>query len=124
MMNTNQSNTHANAIYNPDNSTTTIPLLQSIYNPPHPHGEVGWICPVCGRGNAPSTAYCNCKLSKPDIVYANGGLTIKSVLDNAIDCNTTPPEAYCTTNATTSHNGEDWIKADTKLHCPAGALNF
>jgi len=23
--------------------------------------ETGWICPVCGRGNAPSVKQCNCK---------------------------------------------------------------
>lgn len=22
--------------------------------------SVGWICPVCGRGNAPDTPYCSC----------------------------------------------------------------
>lgn len=69
------------------------------YNPPR--GEVGWICPVCGRGNAPSTAYCNCKMTKPDIVYLNNEHTIKRVLDNTIDCNSTPPEAYYTTTTTT-----------------------
>lgn len=72
--------------YADNNSTTAAPSLQNIYNPPRYRGEVGWICPVCGRGNAPSTAYCNCNMTKPDIVYANGGLTIKSVLDEAIDC--------------------------------------
>lgn len=73
--------------YADNNSTTAAPSLQSIYNPPRYRGEVGWICPVCGRGNAPSTAYCNCNMTKPDIVYANGGLTIKSILDDAIPCN-------------------------------------
>lgn len=24
-------------------------------------GTYGWICPVCGRGVAPSQKYCNCK---------------------------------------------------------------
>lgn len=72
--------------YVDNTSTTAVPSLQSIYNPPRPRGEVGWICPVCGRGNAPSTAYCNCNITKPDIVYATGGLTVKSVLDEVIDC--------------------------------------
>lgn len=62
--------------YVDNNSTSAAPSLQTIYNPPRYRGEVGWICPVCGRGNAPSTAYCNCNMTKPDIVYANGGLTI------------------------------------------------
>lgn len=70
------------------NSTTAASSLQSIYNPPRYHGEVGWICPICGRGNAPSTAYCNCNMNRPDIVYANGGLTIGSTLDSAIPCHT------------------------------------
>lgn len=80
------------------NSVTTAPSLQSIYNPPRHRGEVGWICPVCGRGNAPSTAYCNCQMTKPDIVYANGGTTIRSVLNDAIPCD----NEYTTTAITSS----------------------
>ena len=80
-------NTASPKAYVDNNSTTAIPSLQSIYNPPRYRGEVGWICPVCGRGNAPSTAYCNCNMTKPDIVYANGGLIVKSILDDAIPCN-------------------------------------
>ena len=87
------------------------------YNPPH--GEVGWICPVCGRGLAPSTSYCPCNLTR-NITYLNGGVSIQDYANT----NTTPPEAYYTTTATTTPNGEDWIKADAKLHCPSGALNF
>jgi hypothetical protein len=123
-MNTNHSKTHADNIYSPDNSTTATPTPQSVYNPPRYHGEVGWICPVCGRGNAPSTAYCNCNMTKPEIVYANGGLTMKSILDDAIPCNSTPPEAYYTTTATSSPNGKYWAKSDAKLHCSEGAFNF
>lgn len=84
-MNINSTGTKA---YVDDNSVTAAPSLQSIYNPPRHRGEVGWICPVCGRGNAPSTAYCSCNITRPDIVYANGGTTIKSVLDDAIPCHT------------------------------------
>jgi hypothetical protein len=90
--------------YANNNSTSATPSLQSIYNPPRPRGEVGWICPVCGRGNAPSTAYCNCNMTKPDIVYANGGLTVKSVLDDAIPCHTKMDE-YATTAI--KSNGSD-----------------
>ena len=86
MMNTNQSKTHAETIYSPSNSTSAAPSLQSMYNPPRHRGEVGWICPVCGRGNAPSTAYCNCNMTKPDIVYVSGGLTTKTILDDVIPC--------------------------------------
>lgn len=68
-----------------------------------PRGEVGWICPVCGRGNAPSTAYCNCNMTKPDIVYANGGTTITSTLDDAIPRHTKTNEY--TTTAITSSSG-------------------
>ena len=80
--------------YVDDNSTTATPSLQSIYNPPRYRGEVGWICPICGRGNAPSTAYCNCNVNKPDIVYANGGTTIRSVLDDTVTCK----DSYITTS--------------------------
>ena len=89
MMNTNQSKTHADTIYSPNNSTSAVASLQSMYNPPRHRGEVGWICPVCGRGNAPSTAYCNCNMTKPDIVYANGGLTIGDDIVNYCDGITT-----------------------------------
>ena len=30
---------------------------------PTPHGEVGWICPICGRGLAPSMSWCPCNVS-------------------------------------------------------------
>lgn len=96
-MNINSTGTKA---YVDNTSTTAAPSLQSIYNPPRPRGEVGWICPVCGRGNAPSTAYCNCNMTRPDIVYANGGTSIGSVLDNAISCHTKMQEY--STIATTS----------------------
>lgn len=82
--------------YVDNNSTSAAPSLQTIYNPPRYRGEVGWICPVCGRGNAPSTAYCSCNMTKPDIVYANGGVTIKSILDESIPCHTKLDE-YTTT---------------------------
>lgn len=84
-----------------DNNSTSAPSLQSTYNPPRYRGEVGWICPVCGRGNAPSTAYCNCNMTKPDIVYANGGLTVRSVLDDAIPCHTKMNE-YITTSVSSN----------------------
>lgn len=87
-----------------DGNSVTAPSLQSIYNPPRHRGEVGWICPVCGRGNAPSTAYCSCNITRPDIVYANGGTTIKSVLDDAIPCHT-KMEDYITIS-TSSNDGK------------------
>ena len=99
-------NTTSSKAYVDNNSTTAAPSLQSIYNPPRYHGEVGWICPVCGRGNAPSTAYCNCNMTKPDIVYANGGLTIKSVLDDAIPCHTKMNE-YITTSISSNCRDSD-----------------
>jgi hypothetical protein len=66
-----------------------------------PRGKVGWICPVCGRVLAPSTSYCPCNLTR-NITCLNSGVTIKDVLDNAIDCNSTPPEAHYTTATNTS----------------------
>ena len=67
---------------------------------PNYRGEVGWICPVCGRGLAPSTAYCPCRLTN-NIVYGHGDLTLK----DCISCTTTtPPEAYLTTKATNTVN--------------------
>ena len=40
-------------------------------------GEVGWICPVCGRGLSPLTAYCPCKTSAqfPPSFTDEGGKT-------------------------------------------------
>lgn len=98
-------NTASSKAYVDNKSTTAAPSLQSIYNPPRYHGEVGWICPICGRGNAPSTAYCNCNITKPDIVYANGGLAVKSVLDDVIPCHTEMNE-YITTSVSSSNNSK------------------
>lgn len=109
-MNINSTGTKA---YVDNTSTTAAPSLQSIYNPPRHRGEVGWICPVCGRGNAPSTAYCNCNMTKPDIVYANGGTTIKSVLDDAIPCHT-KMEDYITIS-TSSNDTKYTDAAETAL---------
>ena len=80
--------------------------LTGILRNDYPRGEVGWICPVCGRGLAPSTSYCPCNLTR-NITYLNGGL---SAHDMAIDCNSTPPEAYYTTTAASN---EDWVKANS-----------
>lgn len=127
--------THGDTLHSPNTATNDLlyrqkpedttggSSSQSYGNYQPPHGEVGWICPVCGRGLAPSTSYCPCNLTR-NITYLNGGVTIKDILDNSIDCNSTPPEAYYTTTATNSPNGENWIKADANLHGPGGALNF
>ena len=95
--------THAEALYSPSGPTTAGTPLQSIYNPPRHYGEVGWICPVCGRGNAPSTAYCSCKSGQ--ITYGSGGLTIGSVLDEVL-LSQTKTDEY-TTTAITSSSGAD-----------------
>ena len=84
----------------PEDTTGGASSIKSYgeYNPPR--GEVGWICPVCGRGLAPSTSYCPC--NSGHITYLNGGLSIQDI---SIDCKpTTPPEAYYTTTATTATN--------------------
>lgn len=82
---------------------TGVPGPVSIPYNGHLRGEVGWICPICGRGLAPSTAYCPCNLTR-NIAYLNGGLTIEDVTDATINTNTTPPEAYYTTTATNKTN--------------------
>ena len=84
----------------PEDTTggTSTSKAYGEYNPPH--GQVGWICPVCGRGLAPSTSYCPCNLTR-NITYLNGGLSIQ---DMAIDCKVTPNEAYYTTTATSKSN--------------------
>lgn len=108
--------TVAGNAYADNNSTTAAPSLQSIYNPPRYRGEVGWICPVCGRGNAPSTAYCNCNMTKPDIVYANGGLTVKSVLDDAIPGHTKMNEYTTTSISSNSTNKGTVYGAHFDMH--------
>ena len=44
---------------------------QSMYElPPFPQfypKQEGWICPVCGRGNAPTTPQCFCKNNPNDL---------------------------------------------------------
>ena len=87
----------------PEDLTGGTSSSKSYGNYQPPRGEVGWICPVCGRGLAPSTSYCPCNLTR-NITYLNGGVTIKDILDQSIDCNSAPPEAYYTTTATTATN--------------------
>lgn len=99
-INSTEAKTYKKAFDN-DKTITTTPSLQSTYNPPHHRGEVGWICPVCGRGLAPSTSYCPCNVTG-NITYLNGGVIIKDVLDNAINCTSTPPEAYYATTTATN----------------------
>ena len=36
------------------------------------NGPYGWICPVCGCGNAPWTSQCNCTNKDYLITYSNG----------------------------------------------------
>lgn len=81
----------------PEDATATgITSNKSVGDYRPPRGEVGWICPVCGRGLAPSTSYCPCHLNNHNnIVYNEGSL----LNDISIDCKTsTPPEAYYATN--------------------------
>ena len=90
-------------IYQKAQDATTIGSVSSNiahgqYNPPR--GEVGWICPICGRGLAPSTSYCPCHLNNNNIVYLNGGVSILDNLPKEINCNSTPPEAHFATTAT------------------------
>ena len=94
-------NTHGDILHSPNATGTSSSKSYGNYHPPR--GEVGWICPVCGRGLAPSTSYCPCNLTR-NITYLNGGTTIQGILDGAINTNTTPPEAYFTTTATTATN--------------------
>lgn len=90
------------AIYRMKPESTTAGSSKQAYNNCPPRGEVGWICPICGRGLAPSTSYCPCNVTR-NITYLNGGITVKDVLDKAIDCDLTPPEAYYTTTATNAY---------------------
>ena len=53
----------------PEDTTGGLSSSESYgeYNPPR--GEVGWICPKCGRGLAPHTSYCPCYMKEPSITY-------------------------------------------------------
>ena len=99
-------NTHGDTLYSP--STTDAALNKTIGSYPPLHGEMGWICPVCGRGVSPSTSYCPCNLTR-NIAYLNGGVTIEEILDQSINTNTTPPEAYYTTTATNKCDGRVYV---------------
>ena len=39
-------------------------------SPPVPIGNIGWTCPRCGRGNAPSKMTCPCIPPDPPVVTA------------------------------------------------------
>ncbi len=51
----------------PFTSTTGTP--SEITNQPKIGGSYGWICPVCGRGNAPWNSCCPCKNGGIEITY-------------------------------------------------------
>ena len=50
-------------------STTGTPTTSKTINPPKIGGSYGWICPVCGRGNAPWNSCCPCKIGGIEITY-------------------------------------------------------
>jgi hypothetical protein len=37
-----------------------------------PKGMLGWVCPVCGRGNSPFSSTCPCKSFGGQIRYQDG----------------------------------------------------
>ena len=80
----------------PEDTTAGLSSSKSCGDYIPPRGEVGWICPICGRGLAPSTSYCPCNLTR-NITYLNGGVSIQDY----VNTNTTPPEACYTETATT-----------------------
>lgn len=89
-----------------NNKATTTGTLSSIYNPPKPFGgEVGWICPVCGRGNAPSTAYCSCKSGQ--LTYGSWtGFGGTYRMGEEINCNDGPLTSVTGTNPITVNTTE------------------
>ena len=106
-------NTHGDILYSPTTNgptindlvyrqkpedTTTGGILpnRSIGDYQSPRGEVGWICPVCGRGLAPSTSYCPCHLNNHNNNICNEDLSI----NDYITTTSTPPEAHFATTAT------------------------
>ena len=101
-------NTTNDLVYRPRPEDTTaggVSPSKSIGNYQPPRGEVGWICPVCGRGLAPSTSYCPCHLNNHNNIVCNdGGISILDNLPKEINCNSTPLEAYYTEIATTAVN--------------------
>ena len=99
-------NTHGDILHSPNATGTSANKPIGDYHPPR--GEVGWICPVCGRGLAPFTSYCPCNSTR-NIAYLNGGVTIKEILDQSINTNTTLPEAYYTTTATNKCDGRVYV---------------
>ena len=62
--------------YYEDESTTPVPPKWENMGYSHilPYSEPvqkGWICPLCGRANAPWLAQCTCEPQKIKIVYTN-----------------------------------------------------
>lgn len=100
--------THAEALYSPSGPTTAGTQLQNVYNPPRPHAEIGWICPVCGRGNAPSTAYCSCKSGQ--ITYGSWtGFGGTYRMGETIKCNDGPLTTITSTTNPISVDTDDGI---------------
>lgn len=64
----------------PYRPSTTAPAANSISISPGPRG---WICPVCGRGLAPSTSYCPCYQEKSTVMAS--GLN-PNIYGDIFDC--------------------------------------
>ena len=83
-----------------DSTYQTAKKTVSSWQPaPTPRGEVGWICPVCGRGLAPSTAYCPC--------HVNSGITY---------INTTPTDNERIFKDANPCQGTDFILNDVNIY--------
>ena len=91
-------NTHGDLLYRPGTGTPTTPRPNIMDHIAPFHGEVGWICPICGRGLAPSTSYCPCNVTR-NVTYLNGGTSIEGYTTTS-----TPPEAHFATTATSKVN--------------------
>lgn len=44
---------------------------------PYPQQKYGWICPVCGRGNAPHVTRCTCNDPKPKVTSDLSSISYK-----------------------------------------------
>jgi len=45
----------------------------------NPKGMIGWVCPVCGRGNSPFSSTCPCKGFTSYPVYGSAGGSVVPV---------------------------------------------
>ena len=82
-----------------DSTTSTGTTTSGSYtiNMGEPQKQYGWVCPLCGRANAPWLNQCPCQPIKT-----------WTFISPTAPLKWDPGEPYCTTTATSTKDGVTW----------------